>query len=861
MASLFKPTTSLTGNQPPTILRGENLILRGPIDDPYFEVFPGNLNLNENYNLDTTPTKQVETATVIAAGGITGDGDALVIVTSAWLAGSPLSFLVPVTIVTHTTAALIAGAIRTALAADSRITAIFTAGGAGANVSLTDTEFRANDPTLNISIANGTCTGITAAPTSTNTTPGVAGFKLTGAGLSYVTGSNVVSGSGTAFKSELGLGELVSVSDQVFSVKEVVSDTSFLADRPADATAGPSAGYRLPQMSESDKKRVVMLTGNLVDLNAGHKIAVGRGEVFINGSALAGQSLTASNKARAAIFRPSTNDFIIRPLGFATTPPKPTVAMTGSGGTKAMPIGNKISFMFSYWTGTPEGTDGYSNPCEVLKLDVASNPIKVGVANDRFEVDFTTSLVGMPSNAKGFIIWASKHGAKAVSTQGATVTTTSPNETYYENGPWYKVAKVLTTSLTAGDKYTFDFLDEDLYERVSGDNFAPFEAEFITLVEGKPMYISCLGKATTGVTKGTNPGKYCSVAKFGNPDGTPAEWIASCSGPIIGFFEGVGRWFMMTPGSLDFIVSTGLFGQSQQGGEDLELPIISRPYWKTGAANRYSIILVDDTLVGFSGGKFFKSVGNGDENVQKYDFGAFVEDLINTSETVPNWSSALAAKKWYPGHVYAANDPKNTQVCFINSASHRNASGYWCSVIMPFSISRNAWLPWIVLSETDRDMIVSGVATVDEKFEFLAGGRVSGGTFQTRTYRFGEGTGGAAIPWYLVWQPTDDGLENASKQIHSFRATGKFTSANIQVHGARPGGAISLSNMETGTGSISGNISVPNTTVNTRYLEIPCRIKNLGIYAIRLSGTWSGSGVKERLDELIIELSSHGRAR
>ena len=114
---------------------------------------------------------QVETATVVAAAGITTAGDATVIVTAANLVGSPLTVSVPL-LLTDTTATLVATKIRAALTA-SIPPSIFTVGGTGADITLTAVKAIANDTTLNISIDNGTCAGITAAPTSTNTTAGV----------------------------------------------------------------------------------------------------------------------------------------------------------------------------------------------------------------------------------------------------------------------------------------------------------------------------------------------------------------------------------------------------------------------------------------------------------------------------------------------------------------------------------------------------------------------------------------------------------------------------------------------------------------------------------------------------------------
>lgn len=128
-------------------------------------------------------TAQVETAT--AAGTITASGNASVTVTSSGMIGSPLMISVPVVI--GDTASVWAGKVRIALAANATIAARFTVGGATTSISLTRLAatvgglpiYSANDSTLNIALANGTCTGITAAPTSANTTAGVATSGVT----------------------------------------------------------------------------------------------------------------------------------------------------------------------------------------------------------------------------------------------------------------------------------------------------------------------------------------------------------------------------------------------------------------------------------------------------------------------------------------------------------------------------------------------------------------------------------------------------------------------------------------------------------------------------------------------------------
>ncbi len=117
-----------------------------------------------------TPIPQVETAT--AVGTITGSGNATVVVTANNMAGTPITLSVAVT--SGDTATVWAGKVRTAMAANSTINGFFSIGGAGAAIVLTPFVAAANDPSMNISLANGTSTGITAAPTSANTTAGVA---------------------------------------------------------------------------------------------------------------------------------------------------------------------------------------------------------------------------------------------------------------------------------------------------------------------------------------------------------------------------------------------------------------------------------------------------------------------------------------------------------------------------------------------------------------------------------------------------------------------------------------------------------------------------------------------------------------
>jgi phage tail sheath protein FI len=122
--------------------------------------------------LNDAGVKQVETATVVAAGGITQNGTLVATVTAVGLNGSPKA--VNVNVLNGDTAAQAATKVRAALAADADVSAFADVSGAGVDVVLTKKTAAANDATLNIALANGTATGLTAAPNSANTTAGVA---------------------------------------------------------------------------------------------------------------------------------------------------------------------------------------------------------------------------------------------------------------------------------------------------------------------------------------------------------------------------------------------------------------------------------------------------------------------------------------------------------------------------------------------------------------------------------------------------------------------------------------------------------------------------------------------------------------
>lgn len=198
----------------------------------------------DGVNATEAAVQQVETAT--AVGTVTGSGNATVIVTAAGMTGTPKTFNVPV--VNGDTPSVWAPKVVAALAADSAVTALYTVGGTGATITLTRITAAANDASLNISLDNGTCTGITTAATSVNTT---AGSVLDGSwnAASYwdfkPTSTHSVSNRGTLFEVATTVDGTTSAASVAFTVdgsQNVVANKGHLQTGTAGKGVGVKSG-------------------------------------------------------------------------------------------------------------------------------------------------------------------------------------------------------------------------------------------------------------------------------------------------------------------------------------------------------------------------------------------------------------------------------------------------------------------------------------------------------------------------------------------------------------------------------------------------------------------------------------------
>lgn len=118
-----------------------------------------------------TPAKQVETMTVSNGAG-TASGTITLTITASGLTGSPKAIALEV--VEDDTASEVASKIAAALSEDTAVSELFDVTVSTANVVLTANDYRANDSTLSLTVADTDTTGVGAISSSTNTTSGVA---------------------------------------------------------------------------------------------------------------------------------------------------------------------------------------------------------------------------------------------------------------------------------------------------------------------------------------------------------------------------------------------------------------------------------------------------------------------------------------------------------------------------------------------------------------------------------------------------------------------------------------------------------------------------------------------------------------
>lgn len=715
----------------------------------------------------------------------------------------------------------------------------------------------------------------------------------------FVQGALTIPGiGGPAYKAELRPGQFIfnnSTPRCLEVVEETLTNSLISIAKPIPVNAASQILQRCPVIFEVNKKRGTLITGSAVQFDKGTLICAGTGTLRLNGAVLAGTSLAAAKRPKIALFDPITSTYTVFILGM-TPPTAGFTAAALAGGVKNMQAGVYSLFVVP----ARKATLGYNNPSPKAEVTIATG-------------DQITLTIPATDTANGQDAW--RIYASTFTEQGGV------------NGPWYFVKQINAPGdvAAAGGTYNLEWNDAEISgnERLTFDNDAPPECEFVATVSGYPVYVSCLGPGytvsifsatnanpvvlttfssiphffTTGqqitITGGTgawaaingtwpvivisattfsipvnstafgalagtivatssttSPGPFIVPSKANNIEAAPLKFAVSPSPPeaIIGCVSAQGRLYLMTANTLQ----VAEFINFPINDPNIP-PLTIRPLWRAGFKNPYQLCFVDGTLYGYTTQGPTRSVSYGDEGAEEHKFAAPVREITNG---------------WVRAFVLVGHDPVNNAVCFFYSDDSINASGFHATRVLMYGLDRQEWIGDIILESTTGDMMVTGVATVSGRLEFIAGGRDNVGGVVFRTYHFDaridlDGGAGTTVFWYIAWQFSDFGFEQRDKTCKSIRVTGKLSeAATAGIHGAGAGEIIDVPVLEAGnSASKSGSIPLAATSAVAQGPRIPTNVPNLGVLTARIDDTWSGSGVKSRIDECVLEVTAGGVRR
>ncbi len=646
--------------------------------------------------------------------------------------------------------------------------------------------------------------------------------------VDFDTASQIVTGSGTSFLDELHLGQMcITDGGTVLVVAELLTQTTFRNARPFTSGESGASVSRLPVIFPLDINRGVQLRGNALHFDKGTILSVGDGVLYVNGQPLQGESLTASRQVQVALYDSTTGNYDVQDLGFPNIPGvvNTDITVVASGGTKNMSLGF-YSFEIAYYS---DITGGFSNPTATL-LDGGTDGYEIDTANSTINFNFTSDIPNRPAKATGYIIYASAYGGSSAISKVNAI-----------QGAWFELRRINFNDLV-GNQIAFDYVDNDLSATIASfDNDDPPDAEFLATLDRFPCLVSTNGQGVNSPERitTTSPGAYTSPSKPANLDAFPSTYKSPTEKgeTIIGVVSAAGRFFVMTPNTLQAVTLTGLDAQ----------PITTRPFWKRGFTNPYNLIFVNDTLYGFSGNKMFRSIATGDEGNESYDFASDVESQLLEVNA---------------GYMLLGHDPKNEIIASFSSAIRQNNAGYWETDVWIYSLTKFQWMPKIVLSDDTRDLIVSGVATVGNNLTFLAGGRRNGTTDRVDTFIFSSPSG-EPVPWYCSWSFSDMTVEMVAKILRKIRPKGKFTDTSIQVYAVESNTDIDITDLETGANPVF-TYNLTDSTVVKQYDIKKVRCKNMLMWTLRIAGTSTVSDATDLLDqihEIAVEMDISGQLR
>jgi hypothetical protein len=221
-------------------------------------------------------------------------------------------------------------------------------------------------------------------------------------GTLAINSTTTVTGTGTAFLSELRPGMMVFVvnsgtnASYLLGVDRIISDTSFIAFRSPGVTLSGLTGVILPVCYAVDTVLGSSLAGNAVKTDKGTLFSVGAGTLRLDGLGL----------------------------------PIPTgqTATNVGGGTKGMVAGNYSLRI----TAEREEYISYGNPGARIDVTIA--------AGEKIEINFGA----FPGTHNAWGVWATPFSATVGSTENVV------------NGPWFRVRQFVAADLAA-NKGTLEY--------------------------------------------------------------------------------------------------------------------------------------------------------------------------------------------------------------------------------------------------------------------------------------------------------------------------------------------------------------------------------------------------------------------
>jgi hypothetical protein len=785
----YFPTASRSGNNRPTIFRGENGFVRGFGDNVYFEAYAGSLSLDEDF------------------------------------AGVPLSGTISFSPASRTITG-VSTEFQNELHLGQKLMTVL-----GEVISveqvLSPTSFIAHELPLT------TASGVNAyrLPVLFEIDY-MRGVLLSGNALQFDTGTIMAVGSGILYLNGAVLNSSLSASKQAkIAVYNATANTYTIQTLGFDTVpVGVTATATAPPTAKTFVDADVNTTSNTATITA-HGWNNGQ-KVNLTSSGVLPTTNPAGQLAGKDVYvikiDANTVKFASTLANTVGTPVPIDIATAAGGGThtvtpvsKAMPAGDRSLLIAK--ASDSLGVPSFGNPSERIEVTLTAGQ---GIAVAFTAMDSNSDPTD-PHNA--WRIYGTRHGG--------TSTIAAANA---DSGAWYYVKTVTAAELgtTGAATYYLEYLDAEIDAEArlaTFDNDVPPRAEFIGALGGAPVLVSCQGKGTEDYPNGDAPGSSLVPFKLSNLASAPLvfdtgernEVPLSPPETIIGFYMAAGRLYLLTTNTLQIAAYT----------ENPLFPISTRPFWKSGFKNPYALCFANDRLYGFTNSPIRSPEDGSDANIDRA-FAAPVKELTYD---------------WHASRVFVAHDPANECVCYVYSGAYKNEDGFWVSIILPFMLELEQWSPPIILSSDEHDMVVSGVATVAGHFEFLAGGRDGVGGIETNTYRFDSGlNAGETQSSYVAFQMSDGGAEQRPKKIKHPRLTGRFVDSTLGIHGARAGEEIDVDVLEAGnSGSATGSIAIDDSANVGLTSRLEVEANQLSVYTFRVDwNDWDGSGEKPRLDEL-----------